>query len=173
MAVETAPRDVALLCSGRELLKGNTLDRNAHWLAGRVERCGLRCWRFSVVDDVPAEIEAELGWVLGRGTRYLITTGGLGPTFDAMTIRCLAGGLGLPLRRDPLAEAQVAAAYQYLHARGLTPSPQLTTGPRKMALRYLVAAALRNPCGAAPGIRLEPGGAVLFSPPGVPEEMPA
>ncbi len=167
------PRDVAILCVGRELLKGNTLDRNANWMARRIEPLGLRCWRFSTVDDVEEEIGREVLWILERGTRFLVTTGGLGPTFDDMTLRSIARALGLPLEIHPQAEAWVREAYAKLYEEGLTSTPEMTPGRRKMALLPRGARPLSNPLGAAPGMALEWEGATILSFPGVPEEMQA
>jgi len=170
---EVLPRDVALLCVGRELLKGNTLDRNANWMARRIEPLGLRCWRFSTVDDVAEEIGREIRWILESGTRFLVTTGGLGPTFDDMTLRSIASALDLPMEVDPRAEAWVREAYARLYEEGLTSTPELTPARRKMAFMPKGARPLSNPLGAAPGMALEWGGTMILSFPGVPEEMQA
>ncbi len=170
---EGLPRDVAILCVGRELLKGNTLDRNANWMARRIEPLGLRCWRFSTVDDVEEEIGREVLWILERGTRFLVTTGGLGPTFDDMTLRSIARALGLPLEIHPQAEAWVREAYAKLYEEGLSSTPEMTPGRRKMALLPRGARPLSNPLGAAPGMALEWEGTTILSFPGVPEEMQA
>ena len=167
------PRDVAILCVGRELLKGNTLDRNANWMARRIDPLGLRCWRFSTVDDVAAEIGREVRWILDSGTRFLVTTGGLGPTFDDMTVRAIAAALDLPLELDRRAEKWVREAYARLYEEGLTSTPELGPGRRKMAFLPRGAQPLFNPLGAAPGMALEREGTTILSFPGVPEEMQA
>ena len=167
------PLDVAVLCVGRELLKGNTLDRNANWMARRIEPLGLRCWRFSTVDDVEEEIGREVKWILESGTRFLVTTGGLGPTFDDMTIRSIAAALGLPLEVDSQAESWVRESYARLYEEGLTSTPEMSPARRKMAFMPRGARPLSNPLGAAPGMALPWKGTTILSFPGVPEEMQA
>ncbi len=170
---EGLPRDVAILCVGRELLKGNTLDRNANWMARRIEPLGRRCWRFSTVDDVEDEIGREVLWILERGTRFLVTTGGLGPTFDDITIKSIAIALGLPLEVDERAKAMVAERYKSMKEKGLTEREDLTPSRLKMARMPRGAEPLSNPLGAAPGMRLEWKGTTILSFPGVPEELQA
>ncbi|MCK4425067.1 competence damage-inducible protein A, partial [Candidatus Bathyarchaeota archaeon] len=71
-----------IICVGNELLIGKTLNTNAHWLAKRITSLGLSVKRITVVGDEVNEIANAVREALQRKPRFIITVGGLGPTFD-------------------------------------------------------------------------------------------
>ena len=76
-----------IVCVGNELLIGKTLNTNAHWLARRATSLGIMVKRITVVADDVDEIAKVILEALKRKPRFIITTGGLGPTFDDKTDR--------------------------------------------------------------------------------------
>lgn len=167
----TAAPVVVILPIGREILTGRVLDTNSQWLAQRLFEAGLRVARVSVVDDDLRAIAREVRRARADGAAFLITTGGLGPTPDDMTLRGVAIGLGRPFRLDPEALSHVRTRYASLHAEGRIASPELTPDREKMAWFPAGARVVPNPVGTAPGIDLRSGSLRVFCLPGVPAEM--
>ena len=80
-----------ILIVGDEILAGRTLDTNSHWLAGELDRLGVRVDRILVLPDdlgiVAAAVSAHR-----RAADYLLVCGGLGPTPDDVTREAVARG---------------------------------------------------------------------------------
>ena len=86
--------DVEIFSIGTELVSGLVLDTNSHWLAGEVSVAGGDVRRITALaDDMDALIE-ELRAAVARGPRAILTTGGLGPTPDDMTVDAIAAVAG-------------------------------------------------------------------------------
>ena len=165
--------NVDLLTIGREILVGRTLDTNSHWIAGEVTRLGAAVPRITVVDDEEEAIAAEVRSARKRGVRFLITTGGLGPTHDDLTLAAIARAAGIGVRVHPSARRIVEERYRALHSGGRIADPGITPARLKMARLPVGSAPLPNPVGTAPGMRLDWGDLSIFALPGVPAEMKA
>lgn len=163
--------DVYLITIGREILTGRTLDTNAHWLAGRLTRLGARVRQLSCVDDRADEIAAEIGAARRAGSRVVITTGGLGPTHDDVTLKALADAAGRGLRVHPAARRMLERRYRALHRAAKIGEAKITPARLKMARLPVGATPLPNAVGTAPGVHLIWRGLQIFALPGVPAEM--
>jgi molybdenum cofactor synthesis domain-containing protein len=163
---------VELFAIGNELLVGQVLDTNTHWLVRSVTGLGARVRRAHMVRDEYDEIADALGGAIRRAPRLIITTGGLGPTEDDLTFRAIARMLGLPLEENAEALEMVRQRYAYLAAIRPNFSAELNEARRKMAFFPRGGQPLANPNGAAPGLALDLNGhTTLVSLPGVPSEM--
>lgn len=160
-----------IISIGNELLLGDVLDTNSHWLCRQLTGLGARVQRVTMVRDDPAAIGEVVLGALARAPDLLLTCGGLGPTADDLTLSAIAAALHRPLILHPEAEAMVRATYTSLAARGLVQEATLTEARRKMAYLPQGAEPLHNPIGAAPGVLLQWGSTTLICLPGVPEEM--
>jgi molybdenum cofactor synthesis domain-containing protein len=107
---------VEIICIGNEILIGKILNTNAQWLAKRITALGGHVRRTNVVGDALDEISSVLKDALSRKPFLIITTGGLGPTFDDMTLEGLAKALNVPLKLNPEAERMVRARYERYQA---------------------------------------------------------
>ncbi len=156
---------VALVVVGDELLSGRVSDTNAGWLGRFLADHGLPVVStFHVGDDVEATVKA-----VRRGlddASYVIVTGGLGPTSDDVTRLALARLTEAPLRESP-------ELVEWLESYAATRGRDLHPAELVMAQLPEGAAALRNPAGSAPGIRVDVADGVVFAVPGVPREMQA
>jgi nicotinamide-nucleotide amidase len=155
-----------ILCVGTELLLGDILNGNAHWLAGELASLGVPHHRQVVVGDNRERLMAAVLEAAGR-CRLLITTGGLGPTADDLTTEAIAAAFGVPLVEHAEVWADIQAK---LGARGRP----VAASNRRQALLPEGAAVLPNPTGTAPGMIWSPKpGFTLLTFPGVPMEMRA
>jgi len=166
-----SPPRTEIIAIGNELLIGEVQDTNTHWLCRQITGLGGYVVRCLIVRDDPEEIASALRSALERGTRLIITTGGLGPTADDLTLTAVSKALGLPLREDPQALQMIEKRYRELYETGFVKSPELNPARRKMALLPEGAKPLANPVGTAPGVLLKHGDAHIVCLPGVPEEM--
>jgi nicotinamide-nucleotide amidase len=162
-----------ILAIGREILRGRVQDSNGWTLARRLTGLGCEVIRIVVCDDDLAAIVREIRRAREDKAALIITTGGLGPTDDDMTLRALAGTTGRPLVPDEQARRLVASRYAALHLAGAVQDPGMTPTREKMACIPKYARPLPNPVGAAPGVWLDEGETIVVALPGVPAEMVA
>ena len=158
---------VEMLAVGRELLIGRTLNTNALWAGKRLARIGSMLKEVTVVDDDLGEISRALRTVLGRSPDFVVVVGGLGPTPDDMTLKGIAKGLGVPVRRN---EKALRLIREHYAKRGLL-NVELTPARLKMASLPAGSEPIPNGVGTAPGVRIARGKATVYCLPGVPAEM--
>ena len=158
---------VEILCVGNELLSGITLNTNAHWLAGRIAGAGGAVSRVTVVRDDLGAISSAVKESLARKPDMLIITGGLGSTYDDLTLEGVAGALGVKTSIDSRAEEMLKKSYarRNLHYR-------INKVRLKMAAIPAGSTPLENPVGSAPAIAID-SGTKVFCLPGVPSETKA
>lgn len=164
---------VEVVSAGNEVLIGDVLDTNTHWLCTKVTGLGGLVRRTVMVRDDVAAIAAEVRGALGRRPALVFTVGGLGPTDDDRTLEGVALGLGVALALHPEAERFVAEKYAEFHARGFVPFPEMNESRRKMARLPEGAEPLLNPVGGAPAVLCSAGETRIVSLPGVPGELVA
>lgn len=157
---------VQLLNIGYELLIGKVVNTNAAWLAAEITKRGHTVEKIVCVGDDEHQIAQELKQALEDGVQAMITTGGLGPTFDDITAQAVAKALDKPLVKNSEAYAMVSKKYE---AMGLPITPER----EKMAILPEGAIALENPVGTAPAFAIRHAGSWILCLPGVPEEMKA
>jgi nicotinamide-nucleotide amidase len=170
-ASAVALRRVELIAVGQEILRGRVLDTNSNWLAQELTAIGGEVSRICVVDDVPKEIVRELHAAMQHGAGVIVTTGGLGPTFDDRTLASIAQALNLSLVRHEAAYAFIADTYRRLHAEGAVAHQTMLPSREKMALLPQGAEMLSNPTGSAPGMLLHGQQRLIIAMPGPPGEM--
>jgi nicotinamide-nucleotide amidase len=172
--LETKVNSLEIICVGNELLIGKTLNTNATWLARRVTSLGLMVKRIVVIGDDVDEIAETLQETLRRKPGFIITTGGLGPTFDDKTLEGIAKGLNCSLEVNGKALEMVREKYvAYLKKQGKTERVELTPPRVKMATLPEGTQPLPNPVGTAPGVMAMVEGTFIIALPGVPPEMEA
>lgn len=166
-----AAADVEILVIGNEVLAGDVLDTNSHWLCRQIAGRGARVGRIAVLPDAPAAIGEGLLAALARRPALILTCGGLGPTADDLTLAAIAAALGRAVREDPTAYDMIRRFYAALFARGDVSTPDMIPARAKMARLPADAVPLANAVGAAPGVLLAEGDTQIACLPGVPAEM--
>lgn len=125
--------NIEIICIGNELLIGKIQNTNAHWLATKATQLGANVKRITVIQDNILEIAATINEAKARNPQFIITTGGLGPTFDDVTLQGVAAALNSPLEVNPAAlELVKQRTIQYLRKRGLPTEVDLTPPRVKM-----------------------------------------
>ena len=152
-----------IIAVGDEVLTGDILNTNAQYIAACLEDAGARVLRQTVVGDDPAQIRQALAAALNR-CDIVITTGGLGPTYDDITKEAAAELMGVPLRRN-------GEILQELYRYFADTHREMTKNNLKQADIPEGASPLPNPNGTAPGILLQKDGKLLIQLPGPPREM--
>jgi nicotinamide-nucleotide amidase len=158
---------IECIAIGTELLTTRRLDTNSVWLGERLAGLGLAFHRKTAVGDNREDL-AELFREALKRSDLILTTGGLGPTFDDFTKELFAELLGAELVEDARSRDDMLAFYA---ARKRVP-PQVNF---KQALIPAGAEPLRNQVGTAPGVWWQdpaghPGVRIVMLP-GVPREM--
>ncbi len=166
--------DVEIICVGNELLIGKTLNTNGFWLGKQVTNLGAYVKRMTVALDIVDEIAHVVCEAVERKPQFIISTGGLGPTFDDKTLQGLAKALDRKLEINPRVLTVVKEkCEEYARKRQLSTTIELTAPRVKMATLPEKTEPVNNPIGTAPGVRVDLEGTVLFALPGVPSEMEA
>ena len=164
---------VEILVIGNEILIGKTQDTNSIWLAKRIAKYGHRLKRITAIEDDIETISITLQTILERKPDIVITTGGLGPTFDDMTLAGVAKGLNRELQLNQHAYNSVKKAYEHAYKRGILKLEGMTKEREKMSYLPQGSIPLPNIRGTAPGVKLTEGDTTIFILPGVPSEMKA
>jgi len=165
---------IELIGVGNELLIGKIANTNAQWLAKRITITGLTVSRITVIGDDITEISKAILESLKRKPKMIITTGGLGPTFDDKTLEGISKALKRPLKVDPEAKKMVENKYhQYLKEGRIEDEVELTPPRVKMATLPENSKPLPNPVGTAPGVLIQIEDTSIIALPGVPPEMEA
>jgi len=165
---------IEIICVGNELLIGKIANTNAQWLAKRITTMGLNVNRITVVSDNTDDISSVVKESIRRKPKIIITTGGLGPTFDDKTLEGIAKALNQPLKVNPEAIKMIEEKYhQYLQEGRIEEKIELTPPRIKMATLPEKAQPLHNPVGTAPGVLIKHNATTIIALPGVPSEMEA
>lgn len=164
---------IEIICVGTELLIGKTLNTNANWLAKRITSLGGKAVRITVIRDDVDDIASSVKEATQRKNDFIITVGGLGPTFDDKTLEGVAGGLNRKLAVNDEALEMIEDKYHSYVEEGRMQKFELTSPRVKMARLPEGAKPLHNPVGTAPGVMMEWEGKTIISLPGVPSEMKA
>lgn len=162
-----------IICIGNELLTGKTLNTNAHWMVKRATSLGIATRRITVIGDDVKEIAEVIREALQRKPRFIITTGGLGPTFDDKTLEGIAKALNRKLEVNTEALKMVKEKYEAYAKAGKIGKIELTPPRMKMATIPEGSKPLLNPVGTAPGVMVNLEETTLIALPGVPSEMEA
>jgi len=160
-----------IISVGNELLNGKTLNTNAHWLAKAITDLGGFVRRCTVIRDDIEEISSAVKESVERKVDWLIISGGLGPTYDDMTLQGLAKSFNCELILDSKALEMVKKKYEEIVDQGLLKKAELTPARMKMAFLPKGSKPLPNSLGTAPGVLLRESRMNILCLPGVPAEM--
>ena len=153
-----------IIAVGTELLLGNIANTNAQVLSQSLSALGINIFWHTVVGDNPTRLRQAVDTARHRAD-ILITTGGLGPTYDDLTKETVCAACGKALVFHPEILSDIADFYEKnLHA----PMPD---NNRQQAMLPEGCVVFDNPVGTAPGCAFEADGVHVLMLPGPPHEM--
>ena len=166
--------NVEIISIGNELLIGKIQNTNAYWLAQQITALGACVQRETTIPDVISIIAECIREAATRKPQFIITTGGLGPTFDDKTMQAAGVALGQKVVVNPEAVEFVKTRIaEYFRSRGQPTEFEMNPPRLKMAMLPEHAEVIVNPIGSAPSIRAFIGESELYVLPGIPREMEA
>ena len=162
-----------IVVTGTEVLTGRVQDANGPWIADRLLELGVELAHITICGDRPADIEAQLRFMAEQGVDLIVTSGGLGPTADDMTVEVVARFCDRELVLDTEVENKIAAILKKLMGRNPAFDPgnfdSIRAANRKQAMIPKGAQVL-DPVGTAPGV-VVPGKPAVIVLPGPPREL--
>nr|WP_090275254.1 competence/damage-inducible protein A [Mycolicibacterium komanii]CRL68223.1 competence/damage-inducible protein CinA-like protein [Mycolicibacterium komanii] len=159
-----------IVVTGTEVLTGRVQDLNGPWLADRLLELGVELAHITMCGDRPGDIEAQLRFLAAEGVDLIITSGGLGPTADDMTVETVARFTGRKLVLDNRLERKIGDIVSRLMARFPNVDAEaIQAANRKQAL-IPEGADVIDPVGTAPGVVVA-GTPTVVVLPGPPREL--
>lgn len=160
-------RSAEILCIGTEILMGDIINTNAAYIAKELAGLGINVYHQSVVGDNPQRLKESLALAFSRAD-IVITTGGLGPTYDDLSKETIAAYFNRKLVMDE--ESLNAIECHFLRLNRV-----MTDNNKKQAMMPEGCVIFANHNGTAPGCAIEGEGeqqgktAIML--PGPPREM--
>jgi nicotinamide-nucleotide amidase len=152
-----------IISVGTELLLGQITDTNAPFLARLLASYGVDVRFKQTVGDNLERVRASVALALERAD-LVVTTGGLGPTEDDLTVEAVALAAGLPLVFDQ----GTADAIRRLFESRRRQAPESIFRQARIPQGATV---IPNRRGTAPGLMVPVGDRTIFTFPGVPWEL--
>ena len=160
-------RSAEILCIGTEILMGDIVNTNAAYIAKELAGLGINVYHQSVVGDNPQRLKEALALAFSRAD-IVITTGGLGPTYDDLSKETIAAFFHRKLVMDQEALRRIECHF-------LRQNRPMTENNKKQAMMPEGSFIFQNDNGTAPGCAIEGQGeqqgktAIML--PGPPREM--
>ncbi|PLX66936.1 MAG: competence/damage-inducible protein A [Denitrovibrio sp.] len=154
---------VGILAIGSELLEGSIVDTNSAWLGSKLTKAGFNVDDVRLIPDDREKIVTTMKEALEKYD-IVLTTGGLGPTFDDITAEAMAEATGVELE---MCEEARQHMIKRLQKYGVT----IKESHERQALLPKGCLIFPNVSGTAMGFAMEQNGNVIASMPGVPYEM--
>lgn len=160
-----------IVVTGSELLTGAVRDANGPWVARELGELGFEVAQVVLVGDRPEDLAAALRQVTEGGVDLVVTSGGLGPTADDITVEIVAAFVGAELELDTAMQETIGRRVARWARRTGFAGPALDEATRKQAMVPRGAVAL-EPVGTAPGLVVRrPDGPLVVVLPGPPREL--
>lgn len=154
-----------ILSIGDELLIGQTLNTNSHWMSQKMNEIGIDVIHHISLSDNDKDIVNCLNNAL-LSSQLVLITGGLGPTSDDITKDVLCTYFNGKLIFNEAANQNIENIYRLRNR-------EITEDARQMSFVPDNCIAIQNSLGTAPGMLFRQDEKVIVSMPGVPYEMKA
>jgi len=151
-----------IIAVGTELLLGDIANTDAQTVSQGLSELGINVYYHTVVGDNPARLKAAVAIAKERAD-IIITTGGLGPTYDDLTKQTLAECFGLELELHEEELEKIRGFFKKV-GREMTPNNE------QQAWLPKGCTVLRNDWGTAPGCAFYADGVHVLMLPGPPRE---
>lgn len=152
---------------GTELLLGNTVNTDARDISEGLSALGINVYFHTVVGDNPTRLRLAVE-IAKRRADIIITTGGLGPTYDDLTKQTLAECFGKKLVLNEEEAAGIRSYFEKsLHTK------KFTENNMQQAMLPEGCTVFHNEWGTAPGCAFRGDGKHVLMLPGPPRECNA
>tara|TARA_X000001036_G_scaffold152413_1_gene144742 strand:- start:2194 stop:3441 length:1248 start_codon:yes stop_codon:yes gene_type:complete len=152
-----------IISIGDELLYGQTLDTNAHWMSKKLDEYNIKVFQRTTIGDDEDQILNALKLAEERVDIVLIT-GGLGPTKDDQTKPVLAKYFGVNMVHHEKVLRDITLLFAKASREVTALNAQQANLPENCEI-------ITNPVGTAPGMWFYEKNTVFVAMPGVPYEM--
>ena len=152
-----------IISIGTELLLGHILNTNTAFLSQKLAENGIDVYNTSVVGDNPQRLIEALNQAVRR-SNIVITTGGLGPTVDDITIETVAKFIGKPLILNKMVLKCLKDYFEFRKVK--FPAATMRQAYTPEGVRCV-----RNKVGTAPGMIVDWKDKVIICLPGPPREL--
>lgn len=154
-----------IITIGDEILIGQIVDTNSAWMGQQLNLLGIEIYQVTSVHDNREHILRSIDDA-SKNADLVLITGGLGPTKDDITKKCLCEYFDTELVFHPEV---------FEHVKSLLSSRNVVINQlnRDQALLPANCTVLHNTVGTASGMWFEKDGVIFISMPGVPFEMEA
>jgi nicotinamide-nucleotide amidase len=159
-----------IVVTGTEVLTGRVQDRNGPWIADRLLELGVELAHITICGDRPHDIAAQLRFLADEGVDLIVTSGGLGPTADDMTVEIVAQFCGRELVLDDQLEEKIFEILKRLRARFTAVDFDAVRAANRKQAMVPAGAHIIDPVGTAPGV-VVPGKPTVVVLPGPPREL--
>ena len=149
---------------GTELLLGNTANTDAQDISQTLSELGVNVFFHTVVGDNPERLKQAVKIARDRAD-IIITTGGLGPTYDDLTKQTLAEAFG---RKLVFSEEEAQKLREFFSKR--LNHAEMTENNLQQAMFPEGCVIFENAVGTAPGCAFESEGKHVLMLPGPPRE---
>jgi nicotinamide-nucleotide amidase len=163
-----------IVVTGTEVLTGRVRDRNGPWLSDRLLELGIDLAHITICGDRPEDMRAQLEFMAAQGVDLVITSGGLGPTADDLTMQVVGDFQGRALGLDEALEQRIAEILKPLMKRWRNLDPEAVRVANRKQAFVPEGAAVLQPVGTAPGAVVPPSngsGPTVVVLPGPPREL--
>jgi nicotinamide-nucleotide amidase len=152
-----------IIAVGSEMLTPDRLDTNSLFLTGELNNLGIEVIAKHVVGDDRERLASAVRRAVSA-CRFVVVSGGLGPTEDDVTRDAVA----LALDRRQIFNAEISDGIEERFRRMHRAMPEIN---KRQAMVIEGAHILPNDRGTAPGQWIDEGGSVLMILPGPPHEL--
>jgi len=147
--------NASILIIGNEILSGRTQDLNVSFLSNWLNnQCGISISEVRIIPDVEKTIIKNI-FELNKNSKYIFTTGGIGPTHDDITAKSISKAFKIKYEYHPEAYSILEKYYG---------KNKFNLGRKKMSKMPRGSILIHNPSSAAPGFMIKN----VFCLPGVP-----
>ena len=110
-----------IIAVGTEILLGNISNTDAKDVSEALSELGINVYYHTVVGDNPERVRAAVDIAKERAD-IIITTGGLGPTYDDLTKQTLAAAFGKEMYFDEAQADKIKSYFASQPGRKMTPN---------------------------------------------------
>jgi nicotinamide-nucleotide amidase len=155
--------NATLLSIGNEILEGSIADTNSTFIAEKLSRSGIKVIEIRAVPDDLYLLQKIIQDV-SQYSDLIITTGGLGPTFDDVTAKAVAKAANVELTFNE-------KAFNHIHKLLLARNVTLKDSHKNQAYLPKNSYLFENKKGTAYGFGVKINNSFVISMPGIPYEM--